>query len=270
MSKKIGTLLILVELMFVLSSCIVQVDLDDAELEKIKTSIDVKTSDETAKSEEDSVYELPNDPFTVAMNPKRDYLIIVDDEHPYEFDGAYDRLLQEDIVYVADVVTGDPTPIEKGALYAFTELQYALRQKGIQIGLYSAYRTKEDQEWVYENYSNLEGWSETNTVKEAGYSEHHTGLLLDIVVWLPDDHGKWGWTTETAEKSKDFAESKLLHDSLADYGFIDRYPAGKEEITGVSAEPYEIRFVGSSKIAHEIMDNNLCLEEYLENLASSK
>ena len=39
---------------------------------------------------------------------------------------------------------------------------------------------------------------------------------------------------------------------------------GKEEWTGTQSEPFEIRFVGSPEVAHAIMDNGLCLEEYLE------
>ena len=99
----------------------------------------------------------------------------------------------------------------------------------------------------------------------SGFSEHHTGLLLNIVIWGEDEEGNMTWITETAERQKTHPEFKVVHDSLADYGFIDRYPAGKENITGVPCEPYEIRFVGSSAIAHKIMDNRLCLEEYLDD-----
>ena len=271
MSKKICTLLILLLIGSTMTACTdanIHINFEDEESTHAQVH---EHNDETEQeivedltSEDERECDLPDDSFAIAMNPKRNYLIVVDEAHPYEFGGDYDRLLQEDLAIVADVVAGEPTLIEEGALYAFTELQYDLREKGIWIGLYSAYRTKEDQEWVYENYGTLEGWCEDNTVRKPGFSEHHTGLLLDIVVWLPDDNGKWCWTTETAEKSKEFAESKLLHETLADHGFIDRYPAGKGEITGVTYEPYEIRFVGSSKIAHEIMDNHLCLEEYLE------
>ena len=61
-------------------------------------------------------------------------------------------------------------------------------------------------------------------------------------------------------------EEQGSDESLADFGFIDRYPGGKEQITGFPSEPYEIRFVGSAEVAHAIMDNGLCLEEYISNL----
>ena len=210
-----------------------------------------------------SAKELPKDEFSCAMNANRDYLIVVNDENPYDFGGEYDRLLQDDLVYVADVLVGERTPVEKATLYAFTELQYALEQKGIRIGLYSAYRTEEDQQQVYDYFGSLEGWAETNKVSQPGYSEHHTGLLLNILInWYGED-GEMIWYTETAERQAEIPEFKVVHDTLADYGFIDRYPKGKEAITGYPSEPYEIRFVGSSEVAHEIMDNGLCLEEYL-------
>ena len=204
-----------------------------------------------------------DDVFSIGLNQSRDYLIIVNEKNAYQFGGAYDKALQNDLIYVADM-EGAPTPLEKGANLAFSMLKQRLHSEGIKVELYSGYRTKEDQEWVYSYYSNLEGWAETNKVLEPGDSEHHTGLLLNIVIWGEED-GKMTWITETPERQASHPEFKKVHESLADFGFIDRYPAGKENITGIPHEPYEIRFVGSSKIAHEIMDNNLCLEEYLEN-----
>lgn len=204
--------------------------------------------------------EATEDKFAIALNPERDYLILVNDQNEYIFGGDYDQALQQDIIYIADCY-GDLTPIERGACTAFTLLRQCLFDQGIYIEVYSAYRTKEDQEWVYDYYGNLEGWAETNKVSLPGFSEHHTGILLNIMAWWPEVAT---WATETPERSAEDPDFfGKIHASLADFGFIDRYPAGKEEITGSPCEPYEIRFVGSSKIAHEIMDNNLCLEEYL-------
>lgn len=214
-------------------------------------------TDEMATPEEE-------DQFAVAMNPERDYLIVVNDGHEYEFGGDYDRLLQPDIVYASDC-DGFLTPIEKATNAAFSLLKQHLFTEGFTIELYSCFRTKDDQEWVYEHYNNLKDWSEANTVMRPGFSEHHTGLTLSFVVLWPSEEypGTDVWTEETAEVQAKYPELRQIHEALADFGFIDRYPAGKEDITGVMPEPYEIRFVGSSKIAHEIMDNGLCLEEYL-------
>ncbi|MBQ8991905.1 D-alanyl-D-alanine carboxypeptidase family protein [Candidatus Saccharibacteria bacterium] len=200
-------------------------------------------------------YELSDDEFARAMDPHLDYLILVNGEHPYEFGGAYDQQLQKDLACIADCYVGEATPIEKGALYAFTLLQYDLKQKGMEIGLFNAYRTYEDQEETIRLYP--------ETTVEPGFSEHHTGLVLDIMIKWSDGNGGQIWYTETAERQTEIPEFKVVHETLADYGFIDRYPPGKEEYTGIGSLPFEIRFVGSSEIAHEIMDNDLCLEEYL-------
>ena len=208
-------------------------------------------------------YDYWEDDFAYALNPERDYLILVNDENEYAFDGDYDQALQQDLVMLPDY-NGEDTPIEKGAAEAFRELrEYLINEEDIDIQLYSAYRTYEDQEWVYDYYSDLDGWSDTNYVAEPGFSEHHTGLLLNIVVWWPEIAT---WATETPERTAEDPEFfGTIHDTLADFGFIDRYPEGKEDITGYPAEPYEIRFVGSSETAHGIMDYDLCLEEYLDH-----
>lgn len=204
------------------------------------------------------------DAFSIGMNPNRDYLIVVNDQNEYNFDGPYNKALQDDLVYISDVY-GEPTPAEKGTILAFTMLQQSLRDQGIEIGLYSGYRTKEDQQAVYDYYGNLEGWAETNKVSEPGFSEHHTGLLLNILIWGKDEEGNMTWMTETPERQAAHPEFAKVHEALADFGFIDRYPSGKEDITGAPCEPYEIRFVGSSEIAHGISDNDLCLEEYIND-----
>lgn len=203
------------------------------------------------------------DSFAIGLNPERNYLIMVNEANEYEFGGDYDTTLQDDLIYVADCY-GIPTPVEKGANLAFTMLkQKLLAEDDIRIELYSAYRTKEDQQWVFDNYGNMEGWSETNRVMEPGFSEHHTGLMIEIVIWAEDENGDMVWMTETPERQADHPEFAKVHQRLADFGFIERYPEAKTDITGVPYEPYEIRFIGSAGLAHGIMDNELCLEEYL-------
>ena len=54
-----------------------------------------------------------------------------------------------------------------------------------------------------------------------------------------------------------------VHEKLAEYGFILRYPEGKDDITGYSYEPWHLRYINDVNIAKEIMNNNLTFEEYL-------
>ena len=221
----------------------------------------VKTDKTIAKASEAN----SEDAFAIALNPTRDYLIIVNEDHKYEFGGDYDKSLQEDLIYATDCF-GIPTPIEHATSLAFGMLRTKLHTLGIDIELYSSYRTEADQQWVLDTYGSDEEWAANNTVLAPGFSEHHTGLMLSFLVWWPDDskNGTEDWFQETAEFHAKHPELDTIRENLADFGFIERYPADKVQITGVKYEPYEIRFVGSSEVAHEIMDNGLCLEEYLE------
>ena len=91
-------------------------------------------------------------------------------------------------------------------------------------------------------------------VTVPGTSEHHLGLALDILTG--------GYTT----MDDGFGETKAgewLAQNAPDYGFILRYPAGKEEITGIVYEPWHFRYVGK-EYAKDITEKGVCLEEYLK------
>jgi D-alanyl-D-alanine carboxypeptidase len=63
------------------------------------------------------------------------------------------------------------------------------------------------------------------------------------------------------KETKIFAK---VHKKLAKYGFILRFPEGKDEITGYAYEPWHFRYVGSPKIAEEITEKGITFEEYIE------
>lgn len=194
----------------------------------------------------------------VELNPELDYLIIVNDEHPYEFGGAFDLALT--LAYTPDAY-GEATLVETATYDAFRLLQADLLKKGMVVRLLSGYRTAEAQQWLIDYYKeNPVPWR----VFDVGCSGHHTGLELSVMIWYyGEEDENWLFFTETEERQQTIGFFQLLHETMPDYGFIDRFPAGKEEWTGAPCEPFEIRFVGSPEIAHEIMDNGLCLEEYL-------
>ena len=103
---------------------------------------------------------------------------------------------------------------------------------------------------IYNNYNDLYGSGKMADTFSArpGYSEHQTGLTIDCNT-IDDAFG------ETAE-------AVWLAEHCADYGFIIRFPDGKENITGYQYEPWHIRYVGVDT-AKEIMSQGLTLEEYL-------
>ncbi len=132
------------------------------------------------------------------------------------------------------------------------------------IGVQSGYRSAEHQGtlyWRQVQYRRNAGQSELaaqkaagQVVKRPGYSEHNTGLAVDL-------GGSGNFRLE--QDFENTAAFKWLIENCADYGFILRFPKGKEAITGVIYEPWHYRYVGK-EAAREIMDNGLCLEEYLE------
>lgn len=90
-------------------------------------------------------------------------------------------------------------------------------------------------------------------VAEPGTSEHHTGLALDLIA---------DGNIALEEEFEDTDVGKWLAKNAYKYGFILRYPKGKESITGVIYEPWHFRYVGK-EAAKEITERGICLEEYL-------
>lgn len=152
--------------------------------------------------------------------------------------------------------------IEKETYENYLKLKDFLKEKNIEIGISSAYRSIEDQEKIYNEFLEKYGEKYTKTHVAVPYtSEHHTGLCLDINVKV---NGCFPKDNYALEKQKEYYES--IYKYLKDFGFILRYPKGKENITGVLYEPWHIRYVGVVP-ASIIMNNNWTLEEYLKEFS---
>ena len=145
--------------------------------------------------------------------------------------------------------------MEESVYYAFLELKKAMKEKGYEIDLQSGYRYTIDQEELFNRIVEEKGIEHTNMfVAKPRHSEHETGLAIDVCACID---GKWNF-----ESDEDLnILFSYLHSIISDYGFILRYPKGKEDITGYGYEPWHLRYVGSKEFAKEIMDNNLTLEE---------
>lgn len=139
--------------------------------------------------------------------------------------------------------------LDKKVKYWFEKMAKCALKENIVLKNISAYRSYEYQEKLYEDYkkNNLENLDMSSA--KAGYSEHQTGFALDINM----DNIKF----------YDTNEYKWLCLNAHRFGFILRYPEGKENITGYKFEPWHFRYVGK-KHAKEIKEENLTLEEYLK------
>ena len=136
------------------------------------------------------------------------------------------------------------------------------RADGIDPEVTSGFRSQERQQELFndkiQQYRD-EGFSKRTAktlarkwVSEPGYSEHETGLALDI----------------NAKEGSSAAVYEWLAENSSRYGFILRYPADKTDITGIDYEPWHFRYVGKEAAAY-ITEQNLTLEEYLEQSAKN-
>ena len=121
----------------------------------------------------------------------------------------------------------------------------------------SGFRTKEFQQQLYDDYVEQYGAEyAAEYVAIPGYSEHHTGLAVDLTVYMDSGEG---------EKLLVHEHCKWLVENFENYGFILRYPEDKVNITGISYEAWHYRYVGVPH-ANIMKKQGLCLEEYIEYL----
>lgn len=168
----------------------------------------------------------------------------------------------EDIVELetAKDAWGDDVQVEKKALAQFYKMQKELLDEGVDIELDSIYRSVAQQQKLWDEWTVEYGEEYVKTyVAVPGYSEHHTGLAIDVCLKIDGEI--------VADNDEMIAQKEIfakVHAKLAKYGFILRYPEGKDAITGYAYEPWHFRYIDNPKVAKYIMDNNLTFEEYLE------
>ena len=124
--------------------------------------------------------------------------------------------------------------------------------------LKSAYRSYQTQKTMYYNRLKRNNGKDDGWVAMPGSSDHQTGLGCDVVPrsWRDKSmNGKMGAEPECIWMAAHCQE----------FGFILRYPEDKEEITEINYEPWHIRYVGVPAATY-IMENGLCLEEYVLEL----
>lgn len=139
--------------------------------------------------------------------------------------------------------------IDPEAQAAFDEMESAAADEGISLWIRSGYRSYSYQKQLYENYAAKDGYAEADTYSaRPGHSEHQTGLAFDL--------------NSLSTSFGETAEGKWLAENCWKYGFIIRYPQGKEEITGYQYEPWHVRYLGKD-VAKDVYDSGLTLEEYL-------
>lgn len=142
--------------------------------------------------------------------------------------------------------------MDSNAYAALQQLQAGAETAGYSMPLISGYRSYAYQASLYNSYVAQDGQALADTYSaRPGHSEHQSGLAFDIGA-LDNGYGNT-------------PDGRWLHAHCADYGFIIRYPAGKESITSYQYEPWHVRYVGK-EIASQIMAQGITLEEYLGDI----
>jgi D-alanyl-D-alanine carboxypeptidase len=229
---------------------------DNEELDVSADEIDQYSLDDILAANEVSKGTGSTHPTTVSHLSRDDWqLVLVNKQHPVPDDytftlGKIKGSMKCDIRIIDDLM----------------DMMQAAKRDGIRLVICSPYRDYNRQtvlfnrkidSYMEKGYSYMDAYKLASmTVTVPGASEHQIGLALDIV------------STSYSALQTGFGETtagRWLKEHCDEYGFILRYPQGKEYITGIQYEPWHFRYVGKEAAA-QIMDREITLEEFLEEL----
>lgn len=145
---------------------------------------------------------------------------------------------------------------DPAARAAFEKMATAAKGEGIELVAFSGFRSYEYQTTLYNRYVNKDGKDAADRYSaRPGYSEHQTGLAFDIGEKGREDL----WLTAAFGETK---AGQWLVKNAHNYGFILRYPEGKEDITGFMYESWHFRYL-EGDLAAKVYKSGVTLEEYL-------
>lgn len=178
---------------------------------------------------------------------QNDNLVIVN--RFYKLENA---AIPEDLKNISIQYAYDGHQLKEEANNAYIKMARAARDSGITLIANVSYRSYDDQDATYNNFKSRYGVTKADELAaRPGHSEHQTGLALNISTRLKEGQ-------ESFEETE--AYSWLLNNAYK-YGFIQRYPEGKEDITGFIFEPGHFRYVGI-EVATQIYNENITFDEY--------
>lgn len=174
------------------------------------------------------------------------------------FENKMPSNFQQHIVHDFDI------DMDQRIVQPFTDMYKAALQENITLWISSGYRSPQLQDKLFKDEidnNKKQGMSAAEAEKKAalavaraGYSEHNTGLAMDLNGVKAD-----------FDQTKAF---QWLQKHAEEYGFVLRYPKNKESITKIMYEPWHYRYVGVEN-AKKMNEMHMCLEEYVAYLKSS-
>lgn len=181
------------------------------------------------------------------QNPD-DYLVLVNKKRELPSD-----YIPNDLELISLRYANSDKYLRHDARIAFEKLSQNAYELGYIIIATSTYRSYDYQKKLYDNYVKEKGEEYANNCcAKPGHSEHQTGLAVDVE-GSNHDYDNFEQTTEFP----------WMKENAYKYGFILRYPTGKEDITGFKYEPWHYRYVGI-EVATYLHEHNLTLDEYLD------
>lgn len=207
----------------------------------------------TPEEEETSEASAESAPLPTELTDPASVTVLVNKTHSLPADYVPANLVTPYVLSISDVIQ-----VNQLAADQLKAMVNAANESGVTLYLTSGYISYETQDDYFNDRAGMVGEAEANKViAKAGFSEHQTGLAFDF-----SDNAS-GTATTVA-----FAETeagKWLIEHAWEYGFIMRYPDGKEAVTGYSYQPWHFRYLGTdvAKAMHDIAPD-LTMEEYYQ------
>ena len=167
----------------------------------------------------------------------------------YQLDENFKR---DDLISIPLMYSYSGNMASQEVINNYIEMHKKVKEElGITLMVNSSFRTYQDQEEIYKQFSSKGKEYADSYAARPGFSEHQTGLAIDIT----------STANPTSNAFKESNEYTWLKEHCHEYGFIHRYPEGKENITGYNTESWHFRYVGK-KIATQIYNEGITFDEY--------
>lgn len=207
-------------------------------------------------TENDNQEEVQEPMFDLNLDEDSSLTALVNKENYLSEDYVPEDLVMTDVPHV--YASEEANLLREVAARQLEIMFEAAQSDGLTLYARSGYRSYQTQFGLYANYVNAHGQEAADRFSaKAGSSEHQTGLAMDIT---SEDVG-----LQLTEDFIDVPAGKWLSEHAHEYGFVMRYPEGKETITGYQFEPWHYRYFGE-ELATYLYENELTYEEFIETL----
>ena len=191
-------------------------------------------------------------PISYELLKSSSYIVLANKEHLL----AEDYIPEDLVKLTCRKISKDPIQMRETAANALSAMFDAASADGVTLYAHSGYRSYRTQNTMYYNRLKSNNGKDDGVVQYPGASDHQTGLGIDVI-------NKAGIGKRFTNAFADTKEGKWIAEHCWEFGFVLRYQADKEELTGITYESWHLRYVGV-QVAEYMREHNLCLEEFTE------